>query len=209
MKHVFIFVANYRKNLRQYDECRAFCSSTTSFGLYCEQCGKVQNFFESCCGSWLPSYLYFLFAFLVFVLLLPFCGILFLGLLFIRELFVSNSLSSSTWFNDGVNTRGSSTLNALRMFSTWQLYSKQATDQSANFPLSEFICSLTHLANVEFNRLINKSGFSLVSGVGVADFDDMKKITGALNQSVQRSTNSIGWGQWSQCPHCRINRLIH
>jgi hypothetical protein len=40
------------------------------------------------------------------------------------------------------------------------------------------------LANVEFNRLINKSGFSLVSGVGVADFDDMKKITGALNQSV-------------------------
>ena len=43
MKHVFIFVANYRKNLHQYDECRAFCSSTTSFGLYCEQCGKVQE----------------------------------------------------------------------------------------------------------------------------------------------------------------------
>ena len=185
MKHVFIFVANYRKNLHQYDECRAFCSSTTSFGLYCEQCGKVKKKFWKLCGSWLPSY--FLFAFLVFVLLLPFCGILFLGLLFIRELFVSNSLSSSTWFNDGVNTRGSSTLNALRMFSTWQLYSKQATDQSANDPLSEFICSLTHLANVEFNRLINKSGFSLVSGVGVADFDDMKKITGALNQSVQRN----------------------
>ena len=142
-----------------------------------ERCKKK---FWKLCGSWLPSY--FLFAFLVFVLLLPFCGILFLGLLFIRELFVSNSLSSSTWFNDGVNTRGSSTLNALRMFSTWQLYSKQATDQSANDPLSEFICSLTHLANVEFNRLINKSGFSLVSGVGVADFDDMKKITGAVNQ---------------------------
>ena len=176
MKHVFIFVANYRKNVHQYDECRAFCSSTTYFGLYCEQCGKVQKSFESCVEVDCPDY--FLFAFF----LLPFCGILFLGLLFIRELFVSNSLSSSTWFNDGVNTRGSSTLNALRMFSTWQLYSKQATDQSANDPLSEFICSLTHLANVEFNRLINKSGFSLVSGVGVADFDDMKKITGALNQ---------------------------
>ena len=176
MKHVFIFVANYRKNLHQYDECRAFCSSTTSFGLYCEQCGKVQKSFESCVEVEVDCPDYFLFAFF----LLPFCGILFLGLLFIRELFVSNSLSSSTWFNDGVNTRGSSTLNALRMFSTWQLYSKQATDQSANDPLSEFICSLTHLANVEFNRLINKSGFSLVSGVGVADFDDMKKITGAL-----------------------------
>jgi hypothetical protein len=45
------------------------------------------------------------------------------------------------------------------------------------------------LANVEFNRLINKSGFSLVSGVGVADFDDMKKITGALNQCNGR----LGW----------------
>ena len=44
----------------------------------------------------LIAHRYFLFAFLVFVLLLPFCGILFLGLLFIRELFVSNSLSSST-----------------------------------------------------------------------------------------------------------------